>query len=92
MKIKQTIQNNETDVDSLIDILKDNKLILKSEQRFRSERHNVFIQKLIKLHWVLTMIKEYNQIQSIETYAYGTNENIIQFAILICKAIFSKKQ
>ena len=50
LKIKQTIQNNETDVDSLIEFLKDNKLILKSQERFRSERHNVFIQKLTKLH------------------------------------------
>ena len=39
-------------------VLKDNKLILKTQQRFRSEKHNVFIEEINK---IALMIKECNQ-------------------------------
>ena len=40
------LEKNKIDVDSLEDqkeFIKNNKLILKTKQRFKSERHNVFI-------------------------------------------------
>ena len=39
-------------------------MILKSQQRLKSKKHNVFseeVNKIALLHWVLTMIKEYKQ-------------------------------
>ena len=42
------LENNKTDVDSLKEdhkeFIKSNKLILKTQQRFRSEKHNVWLK------------------------------------------------
>ena len=47
------LENNKTDVDSLKEdhkeFIKSNKLILKTQQRFRSEKHNVLLKKLIRV-------------------------------------------
>ena len=47
-------KSNKIDVDSLEkdqkELIKNNKLILKKQQRFRSEKHNAFLlKKLIRL-------------------------------------------
>ena len=34
------------DVDSCKELVKNNKLILKAQQRFKSERHHVFIEEI----------------------------------------------
>ena len=45
---KKQLENYKTDVDSFRKIhkefIKDNKLIVKSQQRFRSEKHNAFTE------------------------------------------------
>ena len=47
------LENNKIDVDSLKEdhkeFIKSNKLILKTQQRFRSEKHNVLLKKLIRV-------------------------------------------
>ena len=49
------IENNidhlekKSDVDSLNEFIKNNKLILKTQQRFKSERHNVFTDEINKI-------------------------------------------
>ena len=47
------LENNKTDVDILKEdhkeFIKSNKLILKTQQRFRSEKHNVLLKKLIRV-------------------------------------------
>ena len=60
-KIK-LLKRNKIDVDSLKEFIKNNKLILKTQQRFKSERHNVLLKKLIRLLYVQMMIKECNQL------------------------------
>ena len=35
-----------------------NEIILKSQQIFKSEAHNVYIKKLVRLHWEVMMIKD----------------------------------
>ena len=53
-------------VDKIIkNSIKNNKLILESQQRFRSENHNVFIEEVNRL------------IDSIETYSYGTSKDLV---------------
>ena len=42
--------------------IKNNKLILKAQQRFRSKRHNVFTEEILKLSYVQMMIKVHNQL------------------------------
>ena len=42
------------------DFIKNNKLILKIQQGFKSERHNAFTEEMDKIS--LVMIKEYKQL------------------------------
>ena len=37
------------DLDSCKELVKNNKLILKAQQRFKSERHNVFTEEINKI-------------------------------------------
>ena len=39
------LEKNKTDIDSLNEYIKNNKLILKTQQRFTSEKHNVFTEE-----------------------------------------------
>ena len=40
---------NKIDVDSPKEFIKNNKLILKTQQRFKSKRHNVFTEEVNKI-------------------------------------------
>ena len=44
------------------EFIKNNKLILKAQQRFRSEKHNVFTEKINKIALVPMMTKEHKQL------------------------------
>ena len=53
------------------------RLILQTQQRFKSRRHNVFTEELNK---TVLNSNEDNRMQSIdpiETYAYGTSKNLV---------------
>ena len=54
------------------EIIKTNKLILKAEQRFRSEKHNVFTEEINKIALSLYDDKRMQSIDLIETYVYET--------------------
>ena len=54
------------------EFIKTNKLILKSEQRFRSEKHNVFTEEINKIALSLYDDKRMQSIDLIETYVYET--------------------
>ena len=45
------------------------KVILKTQERFRSERHNVFTEEINKIGLSLNDDKRMQSIESIETYA-----------------------
>ena len=64
---------NKIDADSLKEITKYNKVILKTQQRFKSERHNDFTEEINKITVRSNDDKRMQSIDSIETYAYGTN-------------------
>ena len=51
------------DLDSLKEFIKTNKPILKTQQRFRSEKHHVFTEE--------------TALRSIEKYAYEINKNLV---------------
>ena len=59
------------------EFIKNNKLILKTRQRFESERHNIFIEEINKIAWSSNGDKRMQSIGSIETYAYGMNKNLV---------------
>ena len=70
-------EKNNLNVDNLREnhkvFIKNNKLILKSHQSFRSEKRNVFTEEVNK---IANHDKIIQSIDSIETYAYGKNKEI----------------
>ena len=54
-----------------------NKLILKSRQRFKIERHNVFTEEINKIALSSNDDKRMPSIDLIETYAYGTSKDLV---------------
>ena len=61
------LENNTLDVDKLTDHEKSNRLILKSQQRLRSEIHNVFTEEINKIALSTADDKRMQSIGSIET-------------------------
>ena len=53
MKTRNQLEKNKVNVDSLKEdqkeFIKDKKLILKSQQRFKSQKHNVFTEEINKI-------------------------------------------
>ena len=43
------LENNKMDGDSLKEFIKNNNLMLETQQRFKSERHNVFTEEINKI-------------------------------------------
>ena len=57
--------------------MKNNKLILKIQQRFKSERHNVFTKEINKIALNSNDDKRMQSMDSIETYTFETNKDLI---------------
>ena len=53
-------------------------LTLKSQERFRSKKRNVFTEQVNKITFSANNGKRIQSVDSIETYASGTNEETIQ--------------
>ena len=74
------LEKNKTQANSLKgskEFIKNNKLILKTEQRFKSERHNAFTEEINKIGLISNDDKKTQIIDSIETYAYGTSKDLV---------------
>ena len=60
------LENNETEFYCLgmydKEFINSNKLILKTQQRFKRERHNAFTERLIRFFKFQMMVKEFNQL------------------------------
>ena len=57
--------------------IKNNKLILKLQQRFRSEKHIVFNEEFKKIALSANHDKRVQSIDLIETYPYGTSKDLV---------------
>ena len=64
-------------MDSLREFMKNNKIILKTPKRFRSEKHNVFTEEINEIALSSNDDKRIKSIDSIETYAYRTSEDLV---------------
>ena len=53
------------------------KVISKTQQRFKSERHNVFTEEINTISLISNDDKRMQSIDMIETYAYGMSKDII---------------
>ena len=51
--------------------------MLKTQQTFKSERHNVFTKEINKIALGLNDDKRIQSIHSIETYAHGMSKDLI---------------
>ena len=68
--IKNYLERKEVDVDCLKEDKKEhikNRIILKTQQRFKKERHNIFTEKIIKILLISNDDKRLQSIDSIET-------------------------
>ena len=60
-----------------IDEEQNNKLILKSQQRLKSKKQNVFTEEVNKVALSAKDDKKIQSIDKIEIYAYGTTKNLV---------------
>ena len=75
------LEKNKTDIDSIKEnhkeFIKNNKSILKTQQRFKSERHNVFTEEINKIALSSNYDKRMQSIDSIETHSHGTSKDLV---------------
>ena len=75
------MQNNKINTCSLKQFfkqfLKNDKSILKTQQIFKSERHNVLIEEISKIVLSSNEEKRMQSIDFMETYAYGMSKDLI---------------
>ena len=75
------LEKNKINIDSLKSnpkkFITNNKSILKPQQRFTSERHNVFAEEINKIELSSNDDKRIQSIDSIESYAYGTSKDLV---------------
>ena len=57
--------------------IRNNKSILKTQQRFKSEMHNVFTKKTNKINLSSNDDERMQSIDLIETYTYETSKNLV---------------
>ena len=74
-------EKKEIKIDSLKEYHKEfkrsNMLILKTQQRLKSEKHNVFTEEISKIDLSSNYDKRMQSIDSIETYTYGTSKYLV---------------
>ena len=63
-------------LEKIIKNSKNDKLILISHQRFKSDKHNVFTEEVNKITLSANNDKRIQSIDPLERYAYRTNEDI----------------
>ena len=71
------LEKTKIDVDSPKEFIRNNKLTLKTQQRFKNERHNVFTEEINKIALSSDDDKRMQSIDSIESYAYGMNKDVV---------------
>ena len=76
-KINQ-LGKSKVDVDGLRQNNKNNKLILKPQQRLKNEKHNVFTKEVKKTTLSAKNDKRIQSIDLTEAFAYGTSKDLVQ--------------
>ena len=60
------------------EFIKNNKLILQTQQRFKIERYNVFTEEINKIAFSSNDDKRMQSIDSTETYSYKTIKDLVK--------------
>ena len=71
------LDKNKTDIDSLKEFVKNNKVISITQQRFKTERYNVFTEKINKIALSSNDDKIIQSIDSIETYVHEASKDLV---------------
>ena len=75
------LEKNKIDTDRIKEnhkeLIRNNQSILKTQQRLKSERHNVFTEEINKTALSLNDDKRMQSTDSIETYAYGRIKDLV---------------
>ena len=72
------------------EFIKNNKLILKTQQRLRSEKNNAFTEEVNKIALSSNDNKGIQSIDSIETYAYGKRKDVCKKEEIKCYNIMKQ--
>ena len=59
------------------EVVQNNKLIFKTQQRFKSEKHNVFTEEIHKIVLSSNYDKAIQSVDLVEAYTYGTRKDLI---------------
>ena len=74
------------------DCLVNDKIILKSQQRFKSDYHNVYTEQINKIALSSNDDKRLQTFDRIKTYPYGTNAfKVCESEMLMVKDLFFEK-
>ena len=74
------------------DCLFNDKIILKSQQRFKSDHHNVYTEEINKIALSSNDDKRLQTSDRIKTYPYGTNAfKVCESEMLMVKHLFFEK-
>ena len=60
----------------VLEKIKNNRILLRSQQRFRSKKHNIFTEEVNKIALSVVDDERIQPINSIGTYACGTSKGI----------------
>ena len=75
------LEKDKTNIDRIRknhkEFVRSNKLISKTQQRFNSERHNVFTEEVNKIALSSNDDDRMESFDSIETYAHGVSKDIV---------------
>ena len=72
-RIKKCVLKRNLMFENYIDCLLNNKMILQSQQRFKSDHHNVYTEQINKIALSSNDDKRLQTFDKITTYPYGTN-------------------
>ena len=86
---KKCIMKRELMFENYKDCLFHDKIILKSQQRFKSNHHNVYTEEINKIALSSNDDKRLQTSDRIKTYTYGTNAfKVCESEMLIVKDLF----
>ena len=87
---KKCVIKREIMFENYTDCLFNNKIILKSQQRFKSYHHKVYTEEVNKI--ALSSGKRLQTFNVIETYPYGTNAlNVRESEMMAVRNLFVKR-
>ena len=88
---KKCVIKRKTVLENYTDCLFNDKIILKSQQRFKSDHHKVYTEEVNKIALSSDDDKRLQTFDGIETYPYGTNAfKVCESEMMVVRDLFVK--